>query len=246
MAWSHTVSTAYRFTPFQHTLVPGAPTTYLYDGVPTKMTAHDVKVRALVDGKVEERTRTLYSSHHGPILTSILACRSSRGRRPARSRWATPTPRTSATSTTSSRSITRRARARCSTILKRNQGIPWVNTIAADDKGEALYADISVTPHVTDAQVQTCATPLGQATFAYLRLPVLDGSRAACEWGSDPDSLQKGTFGPSSMPSLIRTDYVDELQRLATGCPSRGSRSRASPRSSATSARRARCAPGPG
>src|SRR5207253_9025792 len=31
MAWSHTVSTAFRFTPFQLTLVPGKPTEYLYD-----------------------------------------------------------------------------------------------------------------------------------------------------------------------------------------------------------------------
>ena len=38
MAWSHTVSTSYRFTPFQETLVPGSPTTYLYDGVPVAMT----------------------------------------------------------------------------------------------------------------------------------------------------------------------------------------------------------------
>ncbi len=37
-------------------------------------------------------------------------------------------------------------------VLKRNQGIPWVNTIAADDQGDALYADISVTPHVTNAE----------------------------------------------------------------------------------------------
>ena len=34
LAWSHTVSTAYRFTPFEETLVPGSPTTYLYDGQP--------------------------------------------------------------------------------------------------------------------------------------------------------------------------------------------------------------------
>src|SRR3954470_5720945 len=37
MAWSHTVSTAFRFTPYQLTLVPGQPTTYLQDGVPTPM-----------------------------------------------------------------------------------------------------------------------------------------------------------------------------------------------------------------
>ena len=31
MAWSHTVSTAFRFTPYQLTLVPGDPTSYLFD-----------------------------------------------------------------------------------------------------------------------------------------------------------------------------------------------------------------------
>ena len=29
VAWTHTVSTAYRFTPYEYQLVPGAPTTYL-------------------------------------------------------------------------------------------------------------------------------------------------------------------------------------------------------------------------
>jgi acyl-homoserine-lactone acylase len=93
-------------------------------------------------------------------------------------------------------------------VLKRNQGIPWVNTIAADDKGDALYADISVTPHVTNEKAQVCNTAMGQATYAALRLPVLDGSRSACEWGSDPDAIQPGTFGPSNMPFLLRSDYV--------------------------------------
>ena len=39
LAWSHTVSTGYRFTPFEETLVPGSPTTYLYDGQPRQMKA---------------------------------------------------------------------------------------------------------------------------------------------------------------------------------------------------------------
>src|SRR3954452_7070973 len=71
-AWSHTVSTAYRFTPFQETLVPGSPTTYLYDGVPTPMTSRTVKVQALVGSTLETRTRTLYSTKHGPVFTSLL------------------------------------------------------------------------------------------------------------------------------------------------------------------------------
>jgi len=206
-AWSHTVSTAFRFTPFQETLVPGSPTTYLYGGKPTAMVARTVKVKALVGGKLEDRTRTLYSTRHGSVFTSLLGI---------------PLPWTPTTAFVmgDANAVNFRylnhffevnqaqSSAEVLAVLKRNQGIPWVNTIAADDKGDALYADISVTPHVDNAQVQSCATAVGQATFAALRLPVLDGSRVDCEWGSDPDSVQPGTFGPSHMPALIRKDYV--------------------------------------
>jgi acyl-homoserine-lactone acylase len=206
-AWSHTVSTAYRFTPFQETLVPGSPTTYLYDGVPTAMTSRTVTVQALVDGHVEDRTRTLWSTKHGPVFTSLLGI---------------PLPWTPAAAFTMGDAngpnfrylnhffdVNHAQSARdVLASLKRNQGIPWVNTIASDDAGDALYADISVTPHVTDDQARLCDTAVGAATFAALRLPVLDGSRSSCEWGSDPDAVQPGTFGPSHMPVLIRHDYV--------------------------------------
>ena len=52
------------------------------------------------------------------------------------------------------------------------------------------------------------ATRSAPATFRLLGLPVLDGSRSACDWGTDPDALAPGIFGPSKMPSLIRADYV--------------------------------------
>ena len=44
MAWSHTVSTAFRFTPYQLTLVPGEPTEYVYDGKTLKMQPRTVRV----------------------------------------------------------------------------------------------------------------------------------------------------------------------------------------------------------
>ncbi len=43
-------------------------------------------------------------------------------------------------------------------ILKKYQGIPWVNTIASDRAGLALYADIGDIPHVTDAEAMRCDT----------------------------------------------------------------------------------------
>ena len=206
-AWSHTVSTAYRFTPFQETLVPGLPTTYLYDGVPTAMTSRTMTIKSFEGGKLVDRTRTLWSTRHGSVFTSLLGI---------------PLPWLPTTAFVMGDANAPNFRylnhffdinqsqsaAEDLAILKRNQGIPWVNTIAADDKGDALYADISVTPHVTNDQAITCGTPVGHATFAALGLPVLNGALSACEWGSDPDSLQKGTFGPSHMPSLIRKDYV--------------------------------------
>jgi acyl-homoserine-lactone acylase len=210
LAWSHTVSTGYRFTPFEETLVPGQPTTYLYDGQQRSMRADEVIVLVKnPDGSLGSRARTLWSTHHGPIMTSLLG--------------QNLFPWTQATAfalgdanagnfrylnhffeTNMAQSVTE-----LDQILKRNQGIPWVNTLAADSSGKAYYADISVVPNVSDTKATTCNTPLGAATFAALRLPVLDGSRSMCEWDNDPDAVQPGTFGPSNMPSLFRDDFVE-------------------------------------
>ncbi len=93
-------------------------------------------------------------------------------------------------------------------ILNRYEGIPWVNTIVADKSGHALYADIGAIPNVSNAKAQQCDTALGAATFAVEGLPILDGSRSACNWGTDPDAIEPGLFGPSHLPHLFRSDYV--------------------------------------
>jgi acyl-homoserine-lactone acylase len=208
LAWSHTVSTAYRFTPFEEKLVPGSPTTYLKDGQPKEMKAETVTVKVKTDSGFEDRTRTLYSTDHGPIFTSILglplfpwtpATAYAMGDANADNfRYLNHFFETDQASTTDE----------LHEILKRNQGIPWVNTIASDSRGKAFYADISVVPHVTDEKAQTCNSALGVVTFQLLRLPVLDGSRGACDWGSDPDAVKPGIFGPSNLPHLFRDDYV--------------------------------------
>jgi acyl-homoserine-lactone acylase len=208
MAWSHTVSTAYRFTPYQLTLVPGSPTTYLYDGQPQQMTSRTVTVQVRQpDGSIKPVARTLYSTRYGPMLTSLVGV---------------PLPWTPTTAFAMRDAnadnfrifnhffATNRAGSAAQelAILKRYEGIPWVNTIAADKGGHALYADIGSIPHVTNAQAQDCNTALGAGTFNLLGLPVLDGSRSACEWGTDPDSVRPGIFGPSKLPSLMRPDFV--------------------------------------
>jgi acyl-homoserine-lactone acylase len=205
LAWSHTVSTAFRFTPFEVKLVPGAPTTYLVDGQPHQMERAVVTVDV---GGGQQRTRTLYSTKYGPVFTSLLGL---------------PLfPWTSASAysmgdvnggnfrylnhffeTNQAQSV-----EQYDIIERRYQGIPWVNSIAADSTGKAYYADIGAIPNVSDDKARTCGAPLGLATFQAIRLPVLDGSRSSCDWDDDPDAAVPGIFGPSHEPSLFRDDYV--------------------------------------
>ena len=70
VAWSHTVSTAYRFSFYELTLAPGDPTSYVYDGATVPMDATSYTVEILeADGSISEETRTLYKSHFGPMMT---------------------------------------------------------------------------------------------------------------------------------------------------------------------------------
>ncbi|MFP5225675.1 MAG: penicillin acylase family protein [Actinomycetota bacterium] len=201
LAWSHTVSTAYRFTPIELKLVPGDPYSYFVDGVPRKMTFDEVTVPGF-------GTRRLYSSIYGPILTEILGL--------PLFPWTPATAFAMADANIDNFRVfnhfmeTNQANstAELLDILKRNQGIPWVNTIAADSQGWSLYADIGTVPNVPDAKVEVCSTALGVATFELLRLPVLDGSRSDCFWDNDPDAARKGIFGPSNMPYLRTKTYV--------------------------------------
>jgi acyl-homoserine-lactone acylase len=209
LAWSHTVSTAYRFTPFEERLVPGSPTSYIYDGQVRQMSADDVTVTVKnADGSLSERSRRLYSTHHGPVFTSLLGL--------PIFPW-TPTTAWSMGDANAGNFRylnhffeVNQAQSvdELYEILQRNQGVPWVNTLAADSSGKAFYADISVTPHVTDEKAQLCNTEVGRATFAALGLPVLDGSLSTCEWGEDGDAIEPGIFGPGNMPHLFRDDYV--------------------------------------
>jgi acyl-homoserine-lactone acylase len=208
LAWSHTVSTARRFVPYEVQLVPGQPTKYVVDGQQRDMRADKVTVRTK-DGTV---TRTLWSTEHGPILNGILGL-------PI---FPWTNERAYALYDANADNFGRllnhffdfnhaQTVDEAEAILKRYQGIPWVNTIAADTKGDALYADIGSIPHVTEDKRAACTTELGAALDAAQRLIVLDGSREACKPGTDPDALQPGIFGPSRMPLLRRTDHVSNM-----------------------------------
>jgi acyl-homoserine-lactone acylase len=197
LAWNGTVSTARRMHFYRLALVPGRPTAYLFDGEPREMTAREVVVRVRTgSGALEERRHTFYSTHFGPLVAT--------GREPylwsAQTAWALrqvdPGWRTGEETLEIQRARSvREAKA----ILDRHQGWP-VNWIGADAGGEVLYADPGPVAHVTDAQAAACAVPGG-----------LDGSRSACQWGSDPDAAVPGIFGPGRLPHLFRSDWVANM-----------------------------------
>ncbi|MFQ3237593.1 MAG: acyl-homoserine-lactone acylase [Paraglaciecola sp.] len=212
VAWSHTVSTAKRFTLYQLQLVDGEPLKYQYQTSDGEMEQRDItKVDidiALPDGG--SHTGAIYLSHFGPMLAAQFI----NGALPA---WGTfnlafairdassENPRGinqwySMNKATSTEDLLDR--------MKTTLGLPFVNTIAADRDGNALYADLSTVPHVTTAKFFSCMgnNPALQA-LASFGVPGLDGSTAACEWGNDADSPQPGIFGGSNLPSLLNTSY---------------------------------------
>ncbi|HTR69124.1 MAG TPA: penicillin acylase family protein, partial [Mycobacteriales bacterium] len=93
-------------------------------------------------------------------------------------------------------------------ILKKYEGLPWVNTIAADRSGHALYADIGSIPNVSNKQAKRCDTPLGDIAFYEAGLPILDGSRSSCAPATSPHAAAPGIFPPAKLPYLERSDYV--------------------------------------
>ena len=99
-------------------------------------------------------------------------------------------------------------------ITREYVGIPWVNTTAIG-RGDprALYSDITVVPNVPDSMLATCLVPgAGEAVMAVAPgLPLLDGSRSACDWQTDEDAAQPGAFGPGNLPSLFSRDYVANM-----------------------------------
>jgi acyl-homoserine-lactone acylase len=201
LAWSHTVATAWRFTPFKLTL--GAdPHSYVVDGQTKQMKATTVRVPIGGGDPVE---RTIYSTIYGPMITSLVGIPLPWG---AGSGFALRD--VNATNFRYLNHFLDNDRAQTvrqyDRVERRYQGVPWVNSIAADSKGNAYYSMQGAIPNVTDEQATNCN--VGNPVFSTLGLPILDGSRSECNWASSPKAVAKGTFPPDEVPTMTRRDYV--------------------------------------
>ncbi|MFJ4879128.1 penicillin acylase family protein [Streptomyces sp. NPDC088745] len=206
IAWSHTVATGTTMNLHQLTLAPGDPTAYVVDGRPEKMTRRTVTVQVKDGAPV---TRTQWWTRYGPVVTGLGA------QLPLP--WTTTTAYAlndpNATNLRAGDTALGFSRARdvngVQEALRRTQGLPWVNTIAADSSGGSFFSQSQVLPRITDELAQRCSTPLGRATYPTSGLAVLDGSRTDCALGSDRDAIEPGIFGPSKMPTLKNAPYAE-------------------------------------
>ncbi|UNO38803.1 penicillin acylase family protein [Streptomyces sp. MST-110588] len=205
VAWSHTVATGVPFSLHRLTPDPADPTAYLVDGRSEPMKKRTVTV-PVQDGTTV--TRTQWWTRYGPVLTSLgqLKLPWSRSEVYAVNDPNAVNMRSGDTSLAFSKAD---GVAGIERALRRTQGLPWTNTVAADAAGHTLYTQAQVLPRGTDDLARRCSTPLGAATYPATGLAVLDGSRSDCAFGSDPDAVQPGIFGPSAVPTLKDAPYAE-------------------------------------
>lgn len=201
VAWTHTVTTAAHFTTFRLTLDTRDPsgTTYISDGVPVKMTSRNVRIDSLQpDGTFRSKSKTFYFSKHGAVML----------RADAGLTWSSDSVYVLADPNRVNTRLmeqwigigSARSVGELKASLDRTIGLPWVNTVAVDRDGQALYADASVVPNVTPEKfVSDC-----------MMLPpllMLNGSRADCDWGAG-HLAPTGIISPANGPWMVRADYV--------------------------------------
>ena len=201
LAWTHTVDTSKHFTLYRLQLDPKDPTHYLLDGKSLPLARQTVSVAVKAeDGSLSQVQRQVYSSQFGPVVQW-----------PGRLDWDAHVAYSLRDANLENTRVLQQwyqiNRADSLAMLKgaieQLQGIPWVNTLAVDQAGKALYLNQSVVPYVDLQLLGECSNPQAQG-----RLVVMDGARSACQWKVDAQAAQPGIFPARLLPSLEREDFV--------------------------------------
>ncbi len=196
IAWSHTVSTALRFTFFRLDLVPGNPMAYLVGDQERPIEAIEVAVETATG--IENRT--VYLTHLGPVVAGPSTPWSDQHVYVMRDvNYENYRTGDQYAAMQRSTNVTQLKQA-----LADHQGAAFVNTIAADKAGGALYADMSAIPNVSVDLIARCA--VDQSAGA--RITTLNGSDPSCDWQIDDSAAAPGLMPPSQQPSLITTTYA--------------------------------------
>ncbi|MCU1370966.1 MAG: hypothetical protein JWO77_2160 [Ilumatobacteraceae bacterium] len=209
VAWAHTFSRGSRFTLAQLDLVPGSPTSYRYGDEVREMTAHDETIEVLEDdGTLTSVTRTLWRSHHGPMVNLPLIG------------WGLDTGFTYRDANLDNNHVMSQflgmAQATSmdafQSVFEEIQGMPWVNTLAADRTGRAWFIDASATPYLSDDAIERFHERLQTDLIAQIlfdsRVALLDGSDPGDEWQDDPGARSPGLLPHHRLPQFERRDFA--------------------------------------
>ncbi|WP_439878803.1 bifunctional acylase PvdQ [Pseudomonas prosekii] len=201
LAWTHTVDSSKHFTLYRLQLDTEDSTRYLLDGKSLPLDKQTLTVNVKQpDGQIKPMSHVVYSSAFGPVVQwpgkldwdnkfaySLRDANLENDR--VLQQWYSMNKATSLKELQAS--------------VHKIQGIPWVNTLAADDQGQTLYMNLSVVPNVNAEKLAKCSDPR-----AGLQMIVLDGSNSECAWDIDPNAAQKGIYAADKLPQLWRNDYV--------------------------------------
>ena len=196
VAWSHTVSTALRFTMFRLDLAQGDPMAYRLGDEVHNIEAIDVEIET-DSGSVN---RTIYMTHLGPVVVGETT--------PWNDQYVYVMRDVNYENYRSGdqyKDIGKATNvAELRDALARHQGAAFVNTIAADIDGGALYADMSAIPNVSSELIERCAVDTENGA----RVITLNGSVPSCDWQIDSRAAYPGLMPPNEQPSLITDTYV--------------------------------------
>lgn len=209
VAWTHTVDTSSHFTLFELELDPEDNTRYLVDGKSQALSKRLISVQVQDDdGELSTLNHTIYESQYGPLIElpgflpwsddKVFALKDANvGNTRVIQQWYAINRAQNVNDIRDS--------------IQAVQGIPWVNTLAADDQGLALYMNHSVTPNVSSQLLESCLLPELMAEG----LPGLKGNQKSCHWIADSDAAQSGITPSSQLPILLREDFVQNANGSA-------------------------------
>ena len=215
VAWSHTIAAGSRFTFYSVYLLPGSPTTYVVDGKPEAMTGKSVTVPVKqADGSLQPVTRTMWSSHYGPIIDVRAEMDI------PQLGWTEETALTYRDANIDDDEILDQYLGMIQAgsldelieVHEANQGIPLFNTIATDKDGRAWYADTSATPNLSAEAIaafeEKVETDVLTGAAVESGLVLLDGSDPLYEWVEEDGARDPGLVPFDRMPMVERDDYV--------------------------------------
>lgn len=197
IAWTHTVSTALRFTMFRLDLEEGNPMQYRL-GEET-LNIEPIKVSVETDQGFLDKT--VYMTHLGPVVISETT--------PWNDKHAYVMRDVNYENYRSGDQYMDISKAtdvsELRDALATHQGAAFVNTIAVDTAGDTLYADMSAIPNVSAELISRCSVDNETPS----RMITLNGSEPSCDWAIDPTAAVPGLMPPTKQPSLITSDYVN-------------------------------------